>query len=157
VQAIGTIEDAMSYVEAARILDESTRSRYHNYWPPVFFLLAHAIELVLKAYLYSAGTRDKDLKAFDVRHNLTRLLEKAEAAGFRPAHESFAEAVEWLAPYHQDHRFRYRQPGLISLPKPDLLAQIVSDTGEPLRQLIRERYFAAAQASEHARQDRSGD
>jgi hypothetical protein len=149
VKAIGTIDDALSYIEAARLLDEATKPRYHHYWPPIFFLLAHATELILKAYLYIEGRRDKDLKSVDVRHNLTKLLDMAQAAGFQPAHESFAEAVEWLAPYHQEHRFRYRRPGLIRLPKPDILAQILAETAAPLKAMIREKYIASLQPGDY--------
>jgi len=41
---------------------------------PYYFLVSHAIELFLKSALLKRGYKPKDLKKFQVRHNLAELL-----------------------------------------------------------------------------------
>jgi hypothetical protein len=49
-------------------------------WPR-YFMLCHAAELALKAYLFSQGAKPKELRAHDVRHSLKELLKRATSKG----------------------------------------------------------------------------
>src|SRR5205809_22903 len=49
--------DAVSYVSAAKLLDESD-----GHFSPKYFLLCHALELALKAYILATGSTEKDTK-----------------------------------------------------------------------------------------------
>jgi hypothetical protein len=45
VQTIDAIEDDLSSVEAAWVLDEVTTSRYHHYSPPVYYIGPSLLEI----------------------------------------------------------------------------------------------------------------
>jgi HEPN domain-containing protein len=49
-------------------------------WPR-YFMLCHAVELALKAYLFYRGKTPKELKAPKIRHSLKELLTEATNAG----------------------------------------------------------------------------
>ncbi len=48
---------------------------------PIVHLICHSIEMFLKLALYKTGSNDRDLKTFELRHNLTKLKEKCENRG----------------------------------------------------------------------------
>jgi hypothetical protein len=110
VSAIGFIQDARAYVECARLLDEHLAGA--RYIPPKYFLLCQAIELVLKAHLAASGVPKKTVRSRRIGHKLDVSFRYARRYfGFVPADDRFPELVEWLAPFHRDHRFRYRKAG----------------------------------------------
>ena len=55
--AIGYIVDARSYLDAARLI-QSVEEHQPGLFSPIYFLLCHAIELVLKAYILTSGGTD---------------------------------------------------------------------------------------------------
>ena len=77
---------------------------------PRNFLLCHAIELALKAFLLHKGISEKDIIAFEVRHNLAELLGMALEKGLelRP---NIAPQIVLLAEAHRKHRPRYPDKG----------------------------------------------
>ena len=54
--AAGLLTDAKVYLKAARALAAQ------EIWSPEYFLLCHAIELILKSYLASHGATERELK-----------------------------------------------------------------------------------------------
>src|SRR5262245_38912836 len=105
--AIGLIQDARAYVECARLLGHH-QSGAAKYVQPTYFLLCQAIELALKAHLAASGVSKKTLRN-KIGHKIDAALRYARRFGFAPADDRFPELVQWLAPYHLDHSFRYRK------------------------------------------------
>jgi hypothetical protein len=102
--AIGLIQDALAYVECARLLDQHHRAA--KYFPPKYFLLCQAIELALKAHLAASGVPKKIFRN-KIGHKIDVAFRYARRYfGFVPADDRFPELVQWLAPYHVDHSFR---------------------------------------------------
>lgn len=75
----------------------------------IYNCLGFAVELYLKAYLAKAGMTDKELELF--RHNLKRLLKKAEQEGFLTQLPATRDIVKFLQPGHVKYRYRYVQDG----------------------------------------------
>ena len=73
---------------------------------PLFHLICHAIEMLLKLALYKTGSSHKDLKAFQLRHNLSNLKDLCEEAGVVFSSD-VVKMVETLSPLHEKHKLRY--------------------------------------------------
>ena len=114
---MGYLTDAKAYLKAGNALSQSDIEMYS----PVYFLLCHAIELSLKAFILASGGSERELKQQDTRHHLNVLRDRACALGYQSANEKTDEVIEMLAPYHSNHSFRYKDPGYASLP-------IIADT-----------------------------
>ncbi len=81
--SLGMLRYATEYYAAALIADEElgSESGYETYAPmPVNFLIGHAIELALKAYVLEKGATHDSL--FKLGHDLEGCLENAEKLGF---------------------------------------------------------------------------
>jgi hypothetical protein len=72
-------------------------------WPR-YFLLCHAIELALKAFLTLHGASEPDLKK--IGHDLKKLLKHAEKFGLKLTPDT-QHAIERLARAHKEHWARY--------------------------------------------------
>lgn len=90
-------------------------------WPR-YFMLCHAVELVLKAYLSSQGMRRGELKKMERRHNLVRLLTDAVNAGLEIGPLARGE-IGMLSEAHSKFWHRY--------PKQDGKPVFVIDPFEP--------------------------
>ena len=73
---------------------------------PIVHLICHSIEMFLKLALYKTGSNDRDLKTFELRHNLTNLKEKCENRGVVFS-DSVAKMINALSPLHEAHKLRY--------------------------------------------------
>lgn len=136
--AVGYIRDAEAYRRAALLVHPREEPGSDpDMLSPALFLLSHAVELALKAYLLSQGVPDGwgegELKHPAVRHDLVRLHDLALAHGFVANGPHFDGVVEWLGPFHRGHAFRYRQTGAAELPVPSrvaaLLAPVIAGIG----------------------------
>jgi hypothetical protein len=136
--AVGYIRDAEAYRRAALLVHPREEPGSDpDMLPPALFLLSHAVELALKAFLLSQGVPDGwgegELKHPAVRHDLVRLHDLALAHSFVASGPHFDEVVDWLGPFHRGHAFRYRQTGAVELPTPArvaaLLAPVIAGIG----------------------------
>ncbi|MEM7545277.1 MAG: hypothetical protein AAF367_07060 [Pseudomonadota bacterium] len=73
---------------------------------PIIHLICHAVEMFLKLALYKTGSNDRDLRAFELRHNLKNLKEKCESYRVRFSPDVVA-MVDALSPLHEQHKLRY--------------------------------------------------
>ena len=139
--AIGLIYDAKAYVESARVLDGVHGNAPRSY-SPTYFLLCHAMELLLKAYLSASGVSQKTLRDHRVRHNIEFLFRYARRFfSLTPADPRFPELVRWLAEYHLDHSFRYRKTGPRSLPLASEAAEIIDATVDGVEPYVRDQFL----------------
>ena len=74
-------------------------------WPR-YFLLCHAIELALKAYLAKLGATPEHLKKLERRHNLNKLLDEVVEKGLHLTSET-QERIKLLAEAHSQFWHRY--------------------------------------------------
>src|SRR6266851_323264 len=77
---------AVNFWESAKIL--STTIELKNDGTPAkvtampfYFLVSHAVELLLKSALLKRGFKEGDLRKYDYRHNLDALLKQLQAQG----------------------------------------------------------------------------
>jgi hypothetical protein len=111
--AISNFTQAREYILAARKLHDCDPDGLSG---PQYFLIAHAIELLLKAQILAAGGTTRELMKHDVRHSLDALFKRACDLGFAPSDPRVTVIVEMLATYHAGHQFRYRKTGLKTYP-----------------------------------------
>ncbi|MCJ2043500.1 hypothetical protein MKK58_02945 [Methylobacterium sp. J-078] len=143
--AIGLVQDAEAYrLAALRVQPRDAPIGEVDLIAPAWHLLCHSAELALKAFLLSngadPGSKPGGLKHPALRHNLLGLYEAAVAQGFAPPDAEFGELMEWLAPYHSAHDFRYRKPGLVSLAAPFFIAEVLEPVIARVEGTVRERW-----------------
>ena len=157
--AVGYIKEAEAYrLAALRVHPPGTQNADVNLLAPAWHLLCHSSELALKAFLLSHGAdpggKKGGLMHIDMRHKLMRLYEAALARGFKAPDDEFRELIEWLAPYHSNHVFRYREPGRIWLASPFLIGEILEPVISDIARIVQQRWMAAhgpGQADEELR------
>jgi hypothetical protein len=133
------IDDALTYVEAARRLDQLFPIA-KKFAFPVYFLLCHAMELALKAYLAASGVPAKTLRN-KIGHDLGQALRDAKSHGLA-ADDRFQELVSWLAPDHLDHSFRYRRAaGFVRYPSAAEAADIIEGTARAIEPYVRAKHI----------------
>ncbi len=87
--ALGLARYAHEFFEAAVVVDEEIGERpgFEIVAPiPALYLMGHAIELTLKAYLVHRGVSLKGIR--DLNHNLVACFQKAKELGFM-SHATF--------------------------------------------------------------------
>ena len=101
---------------------------------------ATPIELTLKAYLAASGVPITTL-ANHIRHDLELAFGCAQKHGFTPPDAGFWEVVQWLAPYHRDHSFRYgKAHGYLTHPEPSPVADIITNTIKAVEPYVHRQY-----------------
>ncbi len=73
---------------------------------PFYFLISHAVELLLKSALLKRGFKEGDLKKYDFRHNLDALLKELQTQGVSVTPDTVS-LINGLHSQHQNHALRY--------------------------------------------------
>jgi hypothetical protein len=73
---------------------------------PFYYLISHAIELLLKCALLKRGQSADDLKRYPVRHSLDALLQKLRQLGM-PLSDGAIRIIGALSRQHEKHNLRY--------------------------------------------------
>jgi len=107
------------YLEAFKVLSSHGDDYLRH---PQYFLLAHALELILKAYLAAKGVERTDL--FGIGHKIEELERRAHELGL-PELEHFDRLVAELAEMNGEHDFRYPTGWNLTVPAPDLCQPIM--------------------------------
>lgn len=108
---------------------------------PLYFVLSHAIELILKSYLASHGATEKQLRS-EVGHRLLRAYSRARKKGFTPADPRIPEIIRWMTPYHESYFFRYRGTGhgYMQLPAPKDFVDVVDRLVRQIEPIVRKQF-----------------
>ena len=117
--AVGLFNYARSYWRSGEHLLAAKLKLTHAY-APVVFLLSHAIELYLKAFLLSRGLSVKKLRG--VGHKVIDLGHEASARGLSVSAEDF-EVLSSLGEINAVIRFRYLETGFLSMPTEAALSE----------------------------------
>lgn len=130
VSALGMWGYANDFLRAANKIIPNPGSQFHDDWAgdcfPVFFLVAHSIELGLKSYLLALGVQPETLMKPPYGHNLTCLLEECRRrkigrfVKFKPYH---LEIIALMHSANRNMNLRYFRRGLKILPKYTLAHQ----------------------------------
>jgi len=131
--AVGYLTDAEAYTKAAAQLNSLDRTGMTS---PTYFLLCHALELLFKAHILASGGNASDLLKRAVRHNLSQLHKRAQQMNLSTDDKADA-VVEMLAPYHQNHSFRYRDPGYKTFPSIEVVLEVLHSLTPPISILVR--------------------
>jgi hypothetical protein len=98
-----TLGDAQSYLQASEIL---IRKESPKVIVPTYFLMSHALELILKSYLIARGGFD-DAALRGLNHDIGRALEEAMALGLHLDDDRAITMVRILSDFHKAFLFRY--------------------------------------------------
>jgi len=110
---------------AAQTLERSRSKRAKITVSPKYYLVCHAIELILKSFILVSGGAEKEL--FDIGHDLLKAWDRANELGFEAKDKRTETLVQMLAPYHLDHRFRYRKTGFMTIPETKEMCKITDN------------------------------
>ncbi|WP_439370842.1 HEPN domain-containing protein [Bradyrhizobium sp. DASA03120] len=114
------LDDAEAYLSAAKQLTADL-----SHFSPKYFLLSHAIELAIKAYILAKGGCERETKR--IRHDLDAALARALELGLQPS-EDLQKLVQRVAPAHRDYSFRYSsEPWTHILPSADSFENTVAE------------------------------
>jgi hypothetical protein len=123
--ALGLWTHTREFADAARHVFSVEKGTFL----PGYYLLAHSIELSLKAFLLAAGEPLSVLKRRDLGHDLKALLARAQKLDFEsivPLEPMEIGVISLLNFDYVAKRFEYRETGMYHLPLPHL-AQSVTD------------------------------
>jgi len=95
-------------------------------------LIAHAIEVYLKAWLSHHGLSTSQLRQNPYGHNLVTLFDHAKQHGLvepqRPENESFQDLIDSFAEQHGNYSFRYPSDGWnYNVPQMDIVFSVLND------------------------------
>jgi hypothetical protein len=100
VVSLRFLNEGKAYIVAAETLIRESQVEL-----PTYFLLSHALELTLKAYLVARGVEEKELRC--IRHDLQRAYRRAVALGLRTDNQHVPALVQAISEFHEKHVFRY--------------------------------------------------
>src|SRR6476646_8878462 len=115
------LTDSESFLGAAQVLEQSGKFGLEG---QKYYLASHSLELILKAFILHKGGTECQLRN-KIGHDLSKAWRRATKLGLIPADSRLEVIVDWLAPYHSEHRFRYRQTGFLTLPASGESLQII--------------------------------
>jgi hypothetical protein len=151
--AVGLFNTARSYWRAAEQLRAAPPKVTHPD-APITFLLCHAIELYLKAYLRGIGKTVADLKK--VRHRISELAKVSREAGLHLEQED-AEILTHVQDADVAIEARYIVTGFKSNAPNESLSEVAAHLDQTVcaaliqRKLsVRQEHFAKQQMSNHA-------
>lgn len=103
---------------------------------PFYFLVSHAMELLLKSALLKRGVGKAALRNHEVRHNLGALMTQLEAKGLTFTHQT-STVVRGMSDQHENHALRYS--ALVDDGKPTYMPPpaMIEDTLDELLLLTR--------------------
>lgn len=96
------LHEARNYLNAADILIGKGSNELN---PPVYFLMCHGLELLLKAYVMARGVSYEE--ALKLGHDLQKAHEKAVSLGLPIEGEHTRALIEKLSEFHTYSLFRY--------------------------------------------------
>lgn len=102
---------AINFLMSARRLQQSFAAEgkameLNIFAVPFYYLTSHAAELFLKAALLKNGVTEREVKTFNRRHNLSRLMEDLIEKGAHFNKTSIAILTD-LSEQHSKHLLRY--------------------------------------------------
>ncbi|MCF6126252.1 hypothetical protein EN904_05190 [Mesorhizobium sp. M7A.F.Ca.CA.001.07.2.1] len=104
-----------SYYQAFQILAERNEPGLSY---PAYFLLAHAVEVILKSYLVAKGTPKSKLGKRPLRHDTGQVFAECEKQGLVVADQMMKALAIQLAHVNQDYDLRYPTGFNLSIPGP---------------------------------------
>jgi hypothetical protein len=131
--AVGYLTDAKSYFHSATVLDAHDDGVVHM--SPIYFLLCHTIELLLKAYLLANDVDAKELRKNEVRHQLKALWKMSQDNGLNLT-EHTIDVIDMLAPHHENHSFRYRETGYKRSPLSSEVRKALADVMQKVEPIV---------------------
>ncbi|TKB19161.1 MAG: hypothetical protein E5V75_08360 [Mesorhizobium sp.] len=113
-----------SYHEAFQILAERSEPGLSY---PAYFLLAHAIEVILKSYLAAHGVSKRDLRFKPYGHDIDYIFSECERRGLVVTDQLMKPLIKQLAHINEGYDLRYPTGFHLSIWSPSLCIPSVDD------------------------------
>ncbi|RUX95827.1 MULTISPECIES: hypothetical protein [unclassified Mesorhizobium] len=111
-----------SYYQAFQIVAEREEASLSF---PAYFLLSHAVEVVLKSYLVAKGTPKIALGKGLLRHDVGLVFDECERQGLTVADQLVKPLAKQLAHINENYDLRYPTGFILSIPSPSLCVPAV--------------------------------
>jgi hypothetical protein len=137
---VALLELGNDYAAAAEFLFDNHPSTVIPFIPIPYYLLGHAIELELKAYLSAEGAGEKELR--DLGHDLLRVLARARSLGLDALVTLLAEeekSLRMISAFYDEKELEYSfvtagEGYLVSYPDPKFLRSLAARLYSALRE-----------------------
>lgn len=113
-----------SYHQAFQILGERSEPGLSY---PAYFLLAHAVEVILKSYLAAKGVAKRDLRHKPYGHDIDYIFSECERRGLVAKDQLMKPLTKQLAHINQDFDLRYPTGYNLSIAGPSSCIPAVDD------------------------------
>lgn len=149
--ATGLARYAYEYIDAAMLVDRhhGARKGYEFISPiPAYFLMAHGIELTLKAFLQHKGVTVKELRSYS--HNLDACYRKAKELGLHTVFKitpNDTKAMTLLMELNKDMGLRYIRTGLKEFPSWAIVEPFAVRLHQSVAPLVGYKTFSIAYAA----------
>jgi len=145
VSPIGMWRWGKEFIESALKLQPPPNSELEelklNFSIPPYYLLAHGIELQLKAYLLSKGYTVKQLRSFnEYGHNLEKLLKESKINNINELvnlSEQEESTIHLLNETYKEKELEYFISGYSSYPKYSILCNVANKISSGISECIR--------------------
>ncbi|MDP9421673.1 MAG: hypothetical protein M3Q19_02355 [Pseudomonadota bacterium] len=96
-----------------------------RYSASIHLLAGYSLELLLKCACYLHGGEEGRLRSRKLRHDLTALLDEAEALGYGSAVPNIRWVAENLREPHLNHQFRYGGAEQVAMPELEVTLEVL--------------------------------
>ncbi|TPK90553.1 hypothetical protein [Mesorhizobium sp. B2-4-17] len=135
-----------SYYQAFQIIAEQEQPGLSY---PAYFLLAHAVEVILKSYLAFKGVSKREMGRKPFGHDIDYIFSECERRGLVITDELMKPLAKGLAHINQDHDLRYPTGFNLSIAGPkhctssvDALIAAIAPVVEQAASIAQIRYIA---------------
>lgn len=135
IYAYDLLERADQYRKATKVLSELQPEPPYKLGYPMYFSLAHSLELYFKSFLVLHGMTKKETRSSDIRHSTLKLCKLCQEAGL--AHidmlEHMALQVEEM---NSSFDFRYPTGFRLHLPTMSMCIPVLDDLHDALAPVL---------------------
>lgn len=93
---------------------------------PVFFLMAHCVELLLKSYLAACGVPKSDLKDRSIGHNVSKAFDMCAAKGLIVPDSMMRPLAKQIHEINRDFDLRYPSGYILSIPTAAMCSPVIA-------------------------------
>jgi hypothetical protein len=125
---------AEQYREAAQLIEDHGAGSSSLLFP-TYFVLSHALELYLKAFLVSRGLTKGEIKRKEIRHSVFGLFQRCEQLDL-PHIENLGHVAQQFEAMNNNFDFRYPTGYQLHLPTVEMCLPVVSELSNLLNPIL---------------------
>ena len=135
IYAYDLFERADQYRRATKVLSELQPEPPYKLGYPMYFSLAHALELYFKAFLVLHGMTKKDTRRSEIRHSPLKLCKLSQEAGL-PVIEMLEHMSLQVEEMNSNFDFRYPTGFRLHLPTMSMCLPVLDELHDNLAPIL---------------------